>query len=44
MDLLAYIAEARRLDLDGVDLYGRHFTSYDHDYLWQVKHACLTRG
>lgn len=44
MDLFTYIEEARRLELDGVDLYGAHFASRDPAYLRQVKRACLTRG
>lgn len=44
MDFLSYIDECRALDLDGVDLHGRHFASEDTDYLWQIKKACVRRG
>lgn len=44
MDFFSYIEESRALDLDGVDLHGRHFVSFNKDYLWQIKQACIKRG
>ncbi len=44
MDLFSYIALSRSLQLDGVDLHGRHFASLERDYLWRIKQACVERG
>jgi len=44
MDFFSFIQTCRELDLDGVDLHGHHFRSFDRDYLWQIKTACVRQG
>ena len=40
LDLLSWVEEAARLDLDGVELLAFHFPSTDRDYLIKLKKAC----
>ena len=44
MDVLGYLDECRRLDLDGVDLHSRLLESDDPGYLRDVKLRCLGLG
>jgi len=39
-DLFGFLELARQLDLDGVDIYTRHFQSIEDDYLARVKQRC----